>query len=214
MDIKLRIKNIVLVGLFPIQNFDKYFFIKNKIASDEEISTLSVFNALNGVQLNTDRFQIVIQLTQLVITDLKPQENNNEIAKILETMILTAPITQITAMGINFHWYMTDNSKPIEAFSKELFYNQDVKLLSDYFNAPDSRYGLYASANFKDARLKLDVKPSTIQEVGASSPTDLIAFIFNFHIDLIKGREGMVFECLSDYESYIQESKKVVSIYK
>ncbi len=52
----LRIKNIVLVGLFNPSFFDKYLFIKNGIVKEEEILDGSIFGIVGGMQLICSRF--------------------------------------------------------------------------------------------------------------------------------------------------------------
>ena len=55
MQSTLKIKNIVLVGIFNPSAFDKYFFIKNNLATEEEILPNSTFGNLGIVNLFTSK---------------------------------------------------------------------------------------------------------------------------------------------------------------
>jgi len=215
MQAKLLLKNIVLVGLFNPSFFDKYFFIKNNIANESEILGNSSFNAIGAVQLVTNEFNILISINQIIITDSIPEKNQDRINHIISSIINYGNLNSITAIGINFHWLLSDNSKSFKQLSKDLFYRDDIGVLSNYFNTDDSMYGLYASKIVKDARLKLDIKPSNVQQ-STVQPPDIsgILFMFNFHFDIKnKINTEEVFNFIKDYIFYKEESEKLLSIY-
>lgn len=214
MNASLIIKNIVLIGNFNPSNFDKYFFIKNNIASESQILGNSLFNAIGAVQLITTEFNILISVNQIIITDLIPDNNNDKISEIISSIIQLGNLVTITAMGINFNWLVTDESKSFNKLSRDLFYRDNIEILSNYFNTDDSMFGLYASKTFKDSRLKLDIKPSDLQNKITQIKISGIMFGFNFHFE-IKNRTTTdeVLSYINEYVAYKEESEKLISIY-
>lgn len=214
MQADLKIKNIVLIGIFNTSVFDKYFFIKNNIVNETEILDNSSFNAIGAVQLVTKEFNILITLNQIVITDSIPENDDDKIYQIINSIVKLGSLTNITALGMNFNWLLNDLSKSFNQLSKDLFYSDNISVLSNHFNNEDSMYGSYASKIVKDSRLKLDIKPSTIQQVIPPNSLSGMIFGFNFHFD-IKDRTNTdeVLNYINDYAVYKEESKKITSIY-
>jgi len=209
MMLDIKVKNIVLVGNFNPSNFDKYFFIKNGIASEEEILKNSVFNALGGMQLVCDRFSIVINPKQIIVSSILPVDKDAEIEKLIVKLIEAGDLVNLTALGFNFHWFLWDESCTFHELSKKLFYNNSSKLFSDVFNTNDSMYGTYASKDIKKSRLKLDVKPVNAPDLDAMN------YQFNFHFDIQdKSTNSEAIEYLNDYSFYVDECNKIISIYK
>jgi hypothetical protein len=215
MNISLKVKNIVLVGVFNPSTFDKYFFIKNNIVKEDEILPNSIFGEIGIVQLLSQNFHVMINLNQIIVSSLKPENDTNEISKITLSILKTGKISNLSAMGINAQWFLDDNSKKMEELSKGFFYNEKLELFTKFFNADNSRFGVYASTNFKDSRLKLDIKPSIIQDILKTTIQDVILFAFNFHFDFKDDIENIkLISYLNDYNSYIEESKRIISIYR
>ena len=211
MQTKLQVKNIVFVGFFEISKFDKYFFIKNNIVEENEILEGSRFDTIGGIQIFCQKFDLVITNIQLVISSKLFNEGNINISEVADSIIKAANITNLTAFGINFHWWMEDIDQSLPNVTRELFYNSNIKLFSTFFNEKDSVFGLYASKDFKNSRLKLDVKPGKLLE----KEIDVITFTFNFHFDIKnKSDNSEVFSALLDYDSFQEESEKMLSIYK
>jgi len=215
MILSLKIRNIVLVGAFNPMVFDKYFFIKNQIVKEDEILVGSVFGTLGGMQLVSNKFNIIISLKQIIISATKSESNEDEISKIILSIIEAGKIVNVTAMGINFHWFLEETSKTLEEISKHYFYNDKLKLFSKFFNADNSMFGVYASTNFKDSRLKLDVKPNKLQDIIKKTFQEEISFAFNFHFDIKNQNDNLeLIKYLNDYNSYRKESDRIISIYK
>jgi hypothetical protein len=210
MQAEVLVKNIVLVGIFNPFFFDKYFFIKHHIVDESEILDNSSFNAVGAIQLITKEFNIIISINQIIITDSEPKSDKSKINHIISSIIEFGNLVNITALGLNFHWLLTDKSKSFIQLSKDLFYRDNIDLLSNYFNTKDSMYGLYASKDVKDSRLKLDIKPGNLLPIETSG----MLFMFNFHFD-IKNRVNTqeVLSYVNDYVLYKKESEKLISIY-
>ena len=212
--VELKIKNIVLAGIFNPTIFDKYFFIKNGLIKDEEILSNSVFGVLGNVQLVTNKINFSINANQIVVTDLMPNENINEIEVLIAAFIKAANLINITGLGINFNWFLDDKAKTIPQLTREYFYSDDITLFSKYFNTEDASFGVYASRNFGNSRLKLDVKPSLVQELNNPILQSVIHLSFNFHFDIKnKDNNSEVLEYLKDYGMYKKESENIMLNY-
>lgn len=217
MDFAFKVKNVVLVGNFltNVPTFDKYFFIKNNIVAENEILAGSIFDPIGGVQLVTSKFTMVLNAAQLIITAAKPELNEDKIESIISSLIKAGSINTTQALGINFHWFLSDNKTSIETLSRSLFYNDKVELFNKNFNTGDSMFGAYASKNFKDSRLKLDIKPSKLTEAIGGKSQDIINFSFNFHFDIKDKTNGEeVLKHLADFDSYKRESENIIAAYK
>jgi len=205
----LKVRNIVLIGGFNPTFFDKYFFIKNGFASEEELLKNSVFNALGGMQLVTEAFNIVINPGQIIISAQQPSENGVKINALMKTLIEAGDLKNLRALGINFHWFLWDENRSYNELSKELFYNESNRMMSEVFNTDESMYGAYVSKDVKSSRLKLDIKPINAPDLEA------INFQFNFHFEIDSNSpSASTIEYLNDYDYYADECEKIISIYK
>src|SRR3990172_6344791 len=125
----LGVKNLVLVGLFTPNTFDKYFFIKNNIVTEEEILPISIFDPVGGyIELVTNKFNILIGLQQIIVTASKPENNDDGIDRILLLITKLGNVKNVSALGVNFHWFLSDNIISFEELSKKYFYNEKIEL--------------------------------------------------------------------------------------
>ena len=210
MQTKLHIRNIVLVGMFNPLLYDKYFFIKNDLLKEEEISEKSVFGNVFGGQLNSNKFQVIFSLNQIIITSFSPEVKDEIISNFIIKFIKAAYLyNSINAFGYNLHWYLEENIDSLEETSKHYFYRDDIDLLRNFFNNNDAMFGVYASTNIKDSRLKLDIKPTKIKDID-NNIQNKFNFIFNFHFDLMNKDEEEREKFLSEYKLYFEESEKIM----
>ena len=212
MQIDLKIKNIVLIGAFNPSMFDKYFFIKNNIVKEEDILPTSVFNQPGACQLITEKFHFFITTNQVVLTDLLPGKNDIGINQTLLSISQIGAFANVTASGINFHFFMEKDEKSIEELSREYFFNERLRI-NEFFKSDDSMFGTYLSTNFKDSRLKLDVKPNTVVPNPVEIERLVIAFIFNFHFE-VNNKLDILYKSLNEYNEYEEYSNKIISTYK
>ena len=203
-------RNIVLIGGFDLAIFDRYFFIKNEIFNDKDIQYQSSFNPQQVIQIFNSKYNFFITPNQIIISSLSLnnlEDNINELVK----KIIQIGSFGISAVGFNFHWSLRDNTKSIPELSKENFYSDNIKILS-FFKSNDARFGTYASMNFLNSRLKLDVKPVSIQNTVTLEIEDVINFAFNFHFDAISNNNDILLY-LNDYINYYNKSYEIISIY-
>ena len=209
MDISLAVKNIIIVGEFEPAFFDKYFFIKHNIVKEDDIQNSSIFMA-EACMLNTEDFNLTIVSNQLVITDLKVKSEIQNIIEITEKIISVSQFNY-SAMGINFHWYLFSGEKTTE-ISKKYFYNENDILTNKFFNEDNVSYGTYLSKDFGLSRMKLDIKPATLSKINNDEVERVIAFTFNFHVDL--RNENKIIDVLPLGQKYCDETIKVIKSYE
>lgn len=221
MQSELNFKNIVLAGVFNPAIFDKYYFIKNNVVGEDEILSSSVFDPSNTIQLISNKFSVVVIFNQIIITD-SDGSSSDEIytiaMKIIETMKNPAAIaggvvqSMLNAIGINFSWFLKDADEPLSKTTKKHFYNNDLELYRKYFNSDDSAFGIYASSNYQDSRLKLEIKPTLSLEHRTGSIAETIGFIFNYHFDINNNYQQAI-NVLENYETYKLHTEEIISNY-
>lgn len=190
---KILAQNIVLVAdSVNVSSFSQYWFIKNRIFSEEEFSG-SVFTpgftlvSAPDCQLTVLPNQIQFEIKE-DDADLALECINNRLTKIIRCI----SNIRVIGIGINFIWKVTDNELSIPELSKQLFGVSNSPLHS-YFCKADTRYGAYFSQNIDQfTRLKLDIKPSITKVNGQS--IELLMFNFNFHCDVPEQQMELVLQ--------------------
>jgi hypothetical protein len=210
MKISLAVRNFVIVGEFIPSKFDKYYFLKNDIFEESDILDSSVFST-EFCQLSTNKFSLLILPNQLVLTELVP-ENTEVLSNTIEKISFTSDFVA-SAMGYNVHYYMYDDN--IKELARKYFYNENISLAKNFFDTEDANFGYYASKNFKDSRLKLDIKPNILKHHNDNREENILIFAFNFHRDLnIADYKNVISNSLKELESYGVEIKKIMSVYE
>lgn len=203
MNTRLEVKNIVLLGDFQPNKFDKLFFIKHDIFTEDDFDDNSIFTT-EFVQINSKNFSLFIVPNQIIFNSLL--ENFVDVfEKIIRSVIL-----KLTAMGINLHYFSFFNEE-LNVVSRKLFYNENDKIAKNFFNDNDSNFGSYYSKNFKESRLKLEVKPVIMENEIDPSKQQGIMLAFNFHFVINNNSEALA--VLADYKSYFEESIKIINNY-
>ncbi|MBC7475272.1 MAG: hypothetical protein H7263_13355 [Candidatus Sericytochromatia bacterium] len=210
MNIQLAVKNIVINGTFSPQKFDKYFFLKNEIFNEGEIEDSSIF-LTDFCIINTKKIHIQITQQQLIITEVT-SDTLVSVMDIAEKIIKQTEFLA-TASGINFHYYKF-TSDDIHQLSKKYFFNVNSEV-NKYFSNDDVSYGYYLSKDFKGTRLKLDMKPATIQRADSGVNERIIQFQFNFHSDFTEqSNTKQLLEVIKNYQIYFNETQQIISLYE
>lgn len=215
MNFELKVRNIVVVGMFNPLVFDKYFFIKNGLVPEELLSQKQVFLP-DFVQVATPDFHLTINTIQMILTAPKPEVVNNDIARVLIDILEIAKEMNVVGSGINFNWFVSDDKdiKSLPAFSKRLFFNSDNKIQNQVFNEEDATFGFYSSKDVLNTRLKLDVKPIIFKQNIQSLEESAVHFQFNFHKDYLQVDKSKfeLIELLKQYERYRIETEKIIKL--
>ncbi|MEI8203786.1 MAG: hypothetical protein WCH34_12270 [Bacteroidota bacterium] len=228
MNTTLKIKNIVWTGILPNIEFDRYFFVKNNIFNESEILPNSQFGRIGTTQLFTTKYYLssniianptpgVPPINHLVLNSIDPSIKDDLINEKMISIIKSGEIIECTGLGINFNWFITlDFEETSHEIGKSFFYSNEIKLISRFFNTEDAEYGIYVSKDFKNSRLKLDVKPIIYQAIADPSVKNRgFNFAFNFHFDIVnKNDYSEVIEILKKYNDFKEESELIISIYK
>lgn len=209
MEISLTVKNIVLIGEFQPSKFDKYYFLKNYIFEESEISEESIFTS-DFVHITTKKINLTIFNNQIVLNEIEPSVDDS-ISLIMKKIIDTADFSGI-GFGINLHWYLFTGNDTNE-FARKYFYNEKSELNS-FFKGDNISYGAYYSKDFGNSRLKLDIKPATVVKIDSQFEQRIISFSFNFHTDLKNSDfKNNIYKSLSEINNYTSETQKIISLY-
>lgn len=216
MDINLGVKNIVLLGTFDTSFFDKYFFIKHKIAKEEDIKNVSLFNANGVTQLITKDFSVVITPNQIIVSEYDAIKDAVDINEVAESIIKHSDVSTVTALGINFHYLLSDKKISREDATKQYFYNDKIEIFQEFKDSKDALYGAYVSVDYEDSRLKLDIKPmkATFNNKTPVLTEDVIGFQFNFHFDIKDNHQEKLLKHLKKYKLYKKKSEEMIVVYK
>jgi|ERR1035437_385705 hypothetical protein len=214
MNFELKIRNIVLVGLFNPLGFDKYFFVKNGIVSEEQIMQNSIFLP-QLVQIVTSNFHFTINNLQLVINAVVPTDDSDEIAQILIKLIDVQKNLNVGGSGINFNWFVSKdkNVRSLPTFSRELCFNSQNRIQNEVFNQKDATFGYYSSKDILYTRLKLDVKPIIFRQTNESEEESALQFEFNFHKDYkeVEKSSSELIDLLHNYTSFRKETENIIA---
>ena len=124
MEISLTVKNIVLIGEFQPSKFDKYYFLKNNIFEESEISDESVFSSDYTVVVARG-FKLTIVQNQIVLTEYEPKFEDT-MADLMSKIVSTSSFIG-SGFGINLHWYIFSGDNT-NLLVKKYFYNEKSEL--------------------------------------------------------------------------------------
>ncbi len=220
MDILLQNQNFVLVGLFKPAIFDKYFFIKNDFFSESQISDKSIFMDFQTTVI-TQSFTITILPERIMIAANYPISADSKDLVNIATKFsnIKIPENVINAIGMNFHWKVKENKRPITEISREMLYTDSIPLLKEFFNTNDTAIGMYLSKDIKGARLRLEIKPAIVRTFdNQNNPLkeeEFLGWAFNFHKDFPQNTsQESLFEYINEFDFFKNESQKITSICK
>lgn len=199
--------SIVILGDFNPVNYDKLFFIKNDLISEEEFLESSIFTPKFS-RINTNNLVINIELNKVIIFNSTDVEN--KLLKNTAKKIIEVPNSKVNIIGFNFRWFLLIDD--IYNFTKKHFYLQDNNILNKHFNSKNTAYGYYISDDILDSRLKLEIKPSILQEVRTNKSQNILSFDFNFHIE--KVQDNTIENSLDNYTSYLDKAQQIILDYE
>jgi len=188
MTIELAGANVVVAAnQFNPTVFSQLWLVRNGLLAEEDFGPGFLFSQA-VVQLATPQFLLLVVPSQLQFTPSEQiQAQQGLIIEKVGRIVERLPHTPYVAIGLNFVWHLRDEHTRIEELSRDLFFKNDSDLYRR-FDTQDARFGAYLSRNFLGCRLKLDVKPISLDESGHDEMQRL-QFAFNFHRDLGDGAE-------------------------
>lgn len=132
------------------------------------------------VNVAASDFSLVVLPPQL---QLVPNCGNEQrlIERVAGGIVRALPHTPYQGVGLNFQWLVWSDERPTNTAARQLFFSNDRRIYR-FFVPDDASFGAYLSKDVLGCRLKLDIKPTTIEQGGEKK--DRILFMFNFHLDV------------------------------
>jgi hypothetical protein len=171
---------VIAAHSFNPSILSQLWLVRNNIVAEEDFQSNCLF--AEGVsQVDTSRFLLVALPDRLQVVPKDPSDQSALEAVV--TRIATAlPHTPYTAIGLNFVIHYDPQGESIGQLTRRLFFRGDVPLYREFDNE-NSHFGAYLSKAYGEMRLKLDIKPITLQTVPGET-LGRLQFSFNFHQDL------------------------------
>ena len=191
-------KNIVLLGEFKPSKFDKLFFIKNAIITEDEFSDDSIFLpdfsliSTNKLTLEINENRILIEFKNEIISKFNFEAIEN--------------ISKIVSFGFNFKWLLFPDD--LCKKSRNYFYLEN-SIINKYFYEDNSAFGYYASTNYENSRIKMDVKPIQIHSVNNSEIKNALDFNFNFHFE-----NQELLDTIAHFDRYQSYTAEIINNYE
>ena len=174
------------------------------LGQDDIVEEGSIFSD-KVVQLRSQYFHMLVLPGQLqFVPAVVPEQEQDLLLDKLGAIVRELPHTPYTALGLNFNWQLTPEDGDMGRLTRELFTTPD-RPLYQRFGGDNARFGAYLSKDFSSFRLKLDVKPVTVEE---EKPHHRLMFSFNFHSD-VDGPEQIV-ERLGHWNEVRQEAREIL----
>jgi hypothetical protein len=133
----------------------------------------------------------------------------DKVRKIVEVL----PETPYTALGLNIMWTLKmEGPEDLGEFTWRNFAVPHHPLYES-FHSPDARFGTYLSSNFSGFRMKLEIKPVTIENV--TLPTKAVSLNFNFHLDIgnVADKATIIKANLMKWTEAFSEAERVAQIF-
>lgn len=203
---------VIVAHQFNPSIVSQLWLVENEIVEREELKQGqgSVFSDMM-VNVASEKFTMLVTPDQVQFSPNSPPPlSENLVEKRLGQFIRTLPHTPYTACGLNFAWLVEDDELPTHA--KSLFFVPESPL-HRAFDVDNSRFGGYLSRPFMGGRLKLDVKPLTINLPDGQS-SERLQFAFNFHFDVepVRGVADLMVEHLAKWNSAFTEAETTMKL--
>lgn len=199
---------VVAAQQFNPSVVSQLWLVRNEIVGPEDFLSGSVF-ADEFVNVNTKEFHLLVTPPQLQFaTEISVPNQTDLIVKKLGLIVETLPHTPYKAAGLNFGWLLS--SEDTGRAARGMF-APTVPKLAEIFSSDDSRFGAYMSKNIFDCRLRLDIRPVTLQNEEGS--TELLHFAFNYNLNLkdAENPAAEITKLLRRWGDAKEEAKRIVS---
>lgn len=127
------------------------------------------------------------------------------------TIVRNLPHTPYTGIGMNFTWHIRPKEHSTQDLTRKLFFVEDNALCREY-NVVDAKFGAYFSRDVLGRRLKLDVKPITLETNRGE--IEVLQCAFNFHrgLDAEDDAVTVIIDSLGRWNEARAESEREVNI--
>jgi hypothetical protein len=213
---ELNIQSVIITAanLSP-QSYSQFWFIKNELLKEDEFLADSVFSP-KVVQVLTKDFLLIIHPNQIALNFNKEFDASGIINLILPKIVEKSSGVSFQEVGINFEWIVTNTDKDLSSWSRENFANNKVPFIN-FFGEDNAKFGFYASKDFLNARLKLNITPiHALKQTENPETAPIIECLqasFNFHCQPPANANFLESTCafLQDWGKYYDESKRIIA---
>jgi hypothetical protein len=203
----LQANAVLLANQVNVSIFQQVWLIEHGIVLKEEFTKDFFFTPV-AVSVPTQRFDFLVAPDRVQI-GIKDVEGAVAIlGRTLGTITAKLPHTPYTALGFNFNYSFDSTSPLVSARFLRNFVLRADNPLAPEFATEDARFGMFASKNFREFRLSLDIKPV------ASEQGESLAVNLNFHrsltalvntAEIVQQSVGLWRECFSYSEDLLQQ---------
>jgi hypothetical protein len=188
--------------------FNQAWLLRLGVLDDDTLESGSLFSD-GVVHVRATTFDMLVIPPQLQFIPRVAESSQQEliVAK-LSAIVSAIPHTPFSGLGLNFNWHLVPDDASTNRLSRDLFFLPD-RPLYQRFQSENSRFGAYLSKDFGPFRLKLDIKPITVQL--ADHVEQRIQFAFNFHFDLQDDAAASITQRLEQWGEVATEVNEVIS---
>lgn len=210
MSFELVNSNIVIAAQqFNPSVIGQLWLVRNGLLEERDFRAGCVFTDM-VVQVHSREFNLMVVSQQCQFSPrVDRQREQGLVMEKIGAIARSLPHTPFRGIGLNFTWQLIPAGADVPTISHGLFFVENGPLHRE-FDAPDARFGAYMSKDALDGRLKLDVKPITINR--EDEELEVIQFTFNFHRDLVREDDPVVCieHMLGQWNDARDESSRIV----
>ncbi|WMI66713.1 hypothetical protein RBH94_06000 [Aestuariibaculum sp. YM273] len=196
--------NIVILGDLKPSFYDKLFFVKNNLISEDSFLDSTIITP-SLVRIITNDIAINIETTKIVIVNKTRKQN--DFIKDITLKIITQSSFDFEAIGFNYKWFIF--LPDIHEHTKTRFWNSSNTKLNSHFDSDNSAYGYYVSRDFLDARMKLDIKPGVLKEVDSNNSKLILNLDYNLHFE-----KEYIMKSIESYDVYSSKVSEITKDYE
>ena len=192
MEKELAHANVVVVAQQMNPSvFNPSWLLENEIVAKEEMAREAIFTP-QLVSVQAAHFSLLVAPDRLQVALLNPKdEQNAQAVELVGTIVKLLPHTPYTAIGLNMTWLIDPAPAGCGEFVRKLFWVPDNPIYGK-FDQDDARCGGYVSKDVSGFRLKLDMKPITVDDPqDPQGKSERLQLAFNFHKDIASGAPGV-----------------------
>jgi len=202
---------VIVAQQFNPSIISQLWLVRNGLMLEDDFRSGCVFSDMVA-HVHARQFKMLVVPEQCQFSPAVVRDDEQElVVDKVGTIARSLPHTPFRAIGLNFVWHLHPEGHDAQAISRELFFVNDRPLYQE-FAAEDARFGAYMSKDALGGRLKLDVKPLTVQQEGQDE--ERIQFAFNLHRDVghLEDPVASIEETLHRWSEARDESARIVHL--
>jgi len=214
MSFELVTSNTVIVAQqFNPSVITQLWLVRNGLLDEDDFRPSCVFTDM-VVKVNSREFDLMVVPQQCQFSPRVDRHREQElVADKVGTIARSLPHTPYRAVGLNFTWHLIPEGSDVPTISRGLFFIEDGPLHREFADQ-NAHFGAYMSKGALGGRLKLDVKPITVNREGENEEVERIQFAFNFHRDVADEEDPV--DCieymLHQWNEARDESSRIVHV--